>query len=220
MEKRKIINKIIIAILLIVLVAGIIVIALKGLNFDIMYSDAKRIDLYIEKEYNEKELKQIVKEVLGNQEVTIQQIELYGDAAVVVSKEITEEQKQEIINKVNEKYGSDIKAEDINIVTVPRVRGRDMVKQYIIPFVVASAIIAVYLITRYHKLGILKVLLKTIGIVVLAQLELLSIMAITRIPIGRITIPLIITVYMLTLLGITTKFENILQEMKKEEEKE
>ena len=94
-----------------------------------------------------------------------------------------------------------------------------MVKQYIIPFIISSAIIAVYLIIRYRKLGIIKVLLKTVGIVVLAQLELLSIMAITRIPIGRITIPLIITVYMLTLLGITTRFENTLQEIKEKEEK-
>ena len=180
----------------------------------------KKFELYIGKEYNEKEVKQITKEVLGNQEVTIQQIELYGDSAVVISKEITEEQKQEIINKVNEKYGSDIKAEETDIIAIPRVRGRDMVKQYIIPFIISSAIIAVYLIIRYRKLGIIKVLLKTVGIVVLAQLELLSVMAITRIPIGRVTIPLIITVYMLTLLGITTRFENTLQEIKKKEEKE
>ena len=43
MEKRKTINKVIIAMLIIVLVAGIIVIALKGLNFDLIYSDAKKI---------------------------------------------------------------------------------------------------------------------------------------------------------------------------------
>ena len=70
---------------------------------------------------------------------------------------------------------------------------------------------------RYRKIGVLRTLLKTIAISVIAQAVLLSIIAITRIPVGRLTIPMIVTVYMLTLVGLTTNFEKKL-EIKKEEE--
>ena len=55
---------------------------------------------------------------------------------------------------------------------------------------------------------------------ILAQLELLSIIAITRLPIGRITIPLAIVVYVLTLLGITTTFEKQLQKIEEKNKEE
>ena len=220
MEQKKTINKIIIAVLVIILIAGIAVTLTKGLNFDLMYSEANSVDIYINKDFEENDVKQIVKETLGNEKTIIQPIEIYEDALTITAKSITEEQKQNLINKVNEKYETEIKAEEVEIQQIPKIRGRDIVKQYIIPFAIASVIIAIYLIIRYYKLGIIKVLLKTAGIVILAQAELLSIMAITRIPIGRITIPLITTVYMLTLIGITTKFENKLQEIKAKEKEE
>ena len=44
--------------------------------------------------------------------------------------------------------------------------------------------------------------------------------AITRIPIGRLTIPMVILVYLLTLFGITTKFEKDLSKKKLEENKD
>ena len=60
---------------------------------------------------------------------------------------------------------------------------------------------------RYRKLGVIKTLLKTIVIAIVAEMVLLSIMAIARIPIGIATIPLVITIYLLTLIGLTTYFE-------------
>lgn len=44
-------------------------------------------------------------------------------------------------------------------------------------------------------------------------------MEIARIPIGRVTIPLVLAVYVLSLMGITTCFEKRLSQKKKEEEK-
>ena len=64
---------------------------------------------------------------------------------------------------------------------------------------------------RYNKLGMIKVIFKTIIISVVAQALLLSIMAITRLEIGIITIPLVITVYLLTLIGLTAYFEKQLK---------
>ena len=55
---------------------------------------------------------------------------------------------------------------------------------------------------------------------VITQVTLLSVMAITRIPIGRITIPLVLLVYVITLLGLTNSFEKKLSDKKEKEEKE
>ena len=72
---------------------------------------------------------------------------------------------------------------------------------------------------RYRKLGITKTILKTIIISVIAQATLFGLIAITRIPIGRLTIPMIIAVYLLTLVGITTKFEKELKNKNLKEKK-
>ena len=87
---------------------------------------------------------------------------------------------------------------------------------YVVPFIIATIIILIYMMIKYYKLNSGKVLLKTIGIIILTQVLLFSIMAITRIPIGRLTIPLVLTVYMLTLVWYTTKLENQLKTKKQE----
>ena len=87
------------------------------------------------------------------------------------------------------------------------------------PFAIATAIILVYFMIRYYKLNSLKVLLKSAGIIVLAQLVLLGIMAITRMQIGELTIPFVLVVYVLSLLISTKKFDDDLEKIKIEEKK-
>ena len=110
----------------------------------------------------------------------------------------------------------EIKAEETTINTVPRMHLRDLANQYKSPFIIATICILVYMMIRYYRLKSLKVFIKTVAVVVIAQLELFAIIAITRIPIGRLTIPMVLTVYMLSLIGCTTYFEKQL-EIKKQE---
>ena len=200
-------NKILIIILILVIIAGIIVTANIGLNFDLRYEKTQKIELNLEKEFEISDIKSITDEILQNQKVIIQKVELYKDTVCIIAKEITEEQRNSIVEKVNEKYGTELVAESTEILTIPHTRGRDIIKPYIAPFIIATVIIIIYMAIKYYKLNPLKVILKTIVICILTQLVLLSIIAITRIPIGRLTIPLVLIVYMLTLIGITTKFE-------------
>ena len=72
---------------------------------------------------------------------------------------------------------------------------------------------------RYKKVGSIKTILKTLGIIILMQLVLFSIIAIARIPVGRVTIPLVLGVYLLTLIRITTNLEKQLKTKVSEEEK-
>ena len=212
MGKIKKSKTIIIALIIIVLIAGLVVIFTKGLNFDLKYQEAKKIEIYVGKEINVSEIKNITNEIFGEQKVLIQMVEIYDTSVAITSIDITEEQKESLITKINEKYGTEIKSEDTQITKIPHTKGKDIVKPYIAPFIIATVIIFAYMMIRYYKLGSVKVLLKTILILVLAQVMLFSIIAITRIPVGTLTIPMVIIVYFLTLIGIVSRLEGILRE--------
>lgn len=208
-------TKILIAMIAIILVAGAIMIFTKGLAFELKYQDNKKVEINLGKEFQEKDIKEITNEVFEKQPVIIQAIEVYKDALSITTTEITEEQKADLITKINEKYETELSAEDITIEEVAHVRGRDIIKPYIVPFTIVTAIILAYLVIRYNKLNLLEVLTQSIGIIVLAQLVLLGIMVITRMPIGKFTIPTILIVYMLSTYICTTKFEQDLEKIEK-----
>lgn len=211
--------KIISLLIAIIIIVGTIVTLTVGFNFDLKYQEAKKIQLYLEKDFEISDIKQITNEVLSNEKVMIQKVEVFEDTVSIMAKEITDEQKTNLVNKMNEKYELELSADDIEITTVPHTRGRDIIKPYIAPFVIATVIILVYMAVRYHKLGMIKTIVKTALTIVLIQAVLASVMVITRIPIGRVTIPLVLAVYMLSLLGMTTCLEKELTEKKKQEEK-
>ena len=210
-------QKIVMIIIALIILVGTILTFTIGLNYDLRFQEAKKVVLYINKEFEVSDVRKIVKEIIPNQEIMIQKVDVYEDSISITAKEITEEQKQDLVNKINEKYSTELSADSIEIVTIPHTRGRDIVKPYVVPFVIATAITLVYIAIRYYKLGAIKTVLKTALISVLAQIVLLDVIAITRIPVGRLTIPMVITVYMLTLIGIITKLEKKLENKNKKE---
>lgn len=212
-------SKIVIAIISLIIIAGTIITLTVGLNYDLKFQETKKIELYLQKEFEVSDIKQIVEETVPDQEVIIQKVEVFEDSVSIIAKDITDEQKANLITKINEKYGTEISADTTEIVTVPNTRGRDIVKPYIAPIAIATLIVLAYMAIRYYKLNSSKVVLKTIFILVLAQALLLSLIAITRIQVGRLTMPMVIVVYIATLLGITTKFERNLDNKKQVEEK-
>lgn len=199
--------KIIIALIAIILIAGTIMICTKGLAFGLNYEDSKKVEINLGKQFEEKDIKEITNDVFGKQPVLIQAIEVYKDAVSITTTEITDDQKANLIAKLNEKYGTDISTDDITIEANAHIRGRDIVKPYIVSFAIATVIVLVYLSIRYYKLNSLKVLAKSIGIMLLAQLILLAIIAIARIPIGVLTMPVVLLIYVLSTYICTTKFD-------------
>lgn len=223
-EPKKKINitkktKIIAIIIAIIIIAGIAVTATIGLNYDLRYQSAQKIELYIEKDFNNSDIKNIVNEVMPNTPVIIQKVEVFEDTVSITAKEITDEQKQNIISKVNERYGTNLSADSTEIDSISNTRGRDLIKPYIFGFVMSILIILIYIAVRYMNLGVLKTLGQTILALVLTQAVLLSVIAITRIPVGRLTMPIVVAVYLLTLIGLTTKFEKDLATKKQEKKK-
>ena len=179
----------------------------KGLVFGLNYEDSKKVEINLGKQFEEKDIKEITNDVFGKQPVLIQAIEVYKDAVSITTTEISDEQKANLITKLNEKYGTDISTDDITIEANAHIRGRDIVKPYIVSFAIATVIVLVYLSIRYYKLNSSKVLAKSIGIMLLAQLILLAIIAIARIPIGVLTMPVVLLIYVLSTYICTTKFD-------------
>lgn len=212
-------QKIALILLAIVIIVGIAVTLTVGFNFELKMKDAKKVELYLQNNFEISDIKNITNEVMPDQEVMIQKIEVFEDSVSIISKDITEEQKQKLIEKVNEKYQTELSADSIEIVTIPNTRGRDLIKPYIVPFAISSVLILTYMAIKYRKLGSLKTVLKATLVMVVSQALLFSVIAITRIPVGRLTMPMVITVYVFTLIAITIKFEKQLENKKEEENK-
>lgn len=210
-------TKLICIVLAIVIIAGIAVVATMGFNIQLDMQNNNIIELNIEKDFEISDIKNITNEIFGNQEVIIQKVEVFEDTVSITAKEITDEQKKQIIDKVNEKYGTELNSDNIEIQYIPNMKLKDLVKPYIFAFSLSSVLIILYMMIRYKKLGAIKILLKTICSIIIAQAALLSIIAITRVPVGRLTIPMVIIVYIVTLFALTNNFENKLTEIKEEE---
>ena len=206
-------KKIIAAISALLIVVGVIIALTMGFNMELKYRNTQKVEMEIGKEFEKSEVKDIANEILG-QENIIQKLNAENDAVAIISKEMTDEQKEQLVNKINEKYELELQNENIEIINVPQIHLRDIIFKYISPFLIAGGIILAYLLVRYLKLGATKIIGTTIIGTIISQCLLFSVMAITRIPMGRLTIPMVIAVFVLTLYGLTIKFENDLSEIK------
>lgn len=205
--KQKNIKIIVISIMTLVILAGIVITGIYGFNKELKYSKSQSIDVYIEQEADLSKIKEIVNENLNNSNNMVQTVEIYKDLVTIRAKEITEEQKNNIVNKIKENYEFSQTAENTTINTVPETKFIDMYKKYIVPFSISGILVLVYMAIRYYKKGILRVLGRTIMFPIFGELFLLSIIAITRIPVGRFTPVLIIAMYIASILMVIKQNE-------------
>ena len=217
MEKIMKNKKIFYGVCIAVIIIGIIVTYFLRLNFSLEYSENIRIDLYIGKGYSLTDIKQIAEDVFKTKQIMYRPIEDFSEAVSITVREASDEQIENLKAKIQEKYELENTDSLIEKQTIGHFRGRDIVKPYLFPFAIATIIILVYMAAKYHKLGIGKTVLKSAFWIIITQVILLSLIAITRVPIGKLTISMVLIVYILTLLGITNYFEKKDKEKKQEE---
>lgn len=207
-DPKKIFFYIVIAL---IIVAGIVMVAVKGFNVELRYKANQKIELVIGETIDVAEIQQKADEVFGKGKSVVQLVEVFKDSVQITAEEISEEQKNALVEKVNELYPQEAKEEGkepeklidaskITIYSTQNARLRDFLKPYVIPVAIVTLIILVYYAILYRKLGVLKVFSKSILTIVLAQLVLLSTLAIIRFPMGRLTTPLILLVYVTSLI--------------------
>lgn len=203
-------KKIFYAILACIIIAGSIIIGTIGFNGDIVYGKNVRIDVYLGKEYNQDEVKQIAKEVFGTNRILVQQVEYYGDMFTLTIPQNVEDidgKVDQLNNRINEKYGIENKKEDITVTYQPNVKLFSVIKPYIVPIAISMILILIYSIIRFRKIGILK----TIGIYILTVLVTeavyVSVLAICRIPINRLVMPIALSIYVIVVTIVTAMRE-------------
>ena len=191
----KVMKRVVSILLICLLIAGIIVIAVKGFNVGLKYSENTQIAINIGKTFEINDIKQITSEVFKGQRVIIQKVELYEDMVQITVKEASEEQINELNTKINEKYELENSIDDVELVQNANVRLRTLIKPYILPISILSIVTILYAMIVYRKQGILYVLYTTAMAIVAPQAILSSLYAVTRIPINRLTSIIAVVVY-------------------------
>lgn len=211
-------NKIITIIISLIIILGIIITLTAGFNVNMKTKEHKAVELNIGKEFKIEDLKEITNAVFNGPTVEIEKVEIYGEQVLISTYDITEEQKNELVSKINEKFETEIKAEDVTINTVPKANLKDYLTPHIVEFVVATVLVVVYACIRYKKLGSLKIAAQTVLGIVILEMLVFSILVITRIPVGVNLVSVMFVTYVMAILGLTMMFEDKLKELKLKEE--
>lgn len=206
-KNKKILYIFMVAIILI----GVISIFVLRLNFSLMYSEHIQIEAYITKRYELEDIEKIAEEVFGKQEIRYQEIESFHDAIAISVKEASEEQIKTLETKLKEKYEIESEAQIVQTSNISHLRGRDIVKPYIVPMLIATIVILMYVGIRYRKLGVFKTISTLFIRMIVLEALLLSIIGIARIPIGVYTMPFAILLYIAVVIYTTVNFENSLE---------
>lgn len=199
-------NKIIYIILLLVILIGAKVYKTNGFNKELAYSNKQEIKISTGSALDVSKIEEIAKEVLGNKKVIVHKVERFGNAVEIVSTAISKEEKESIINKINEQFNENISNGEIEIISISEVNSIDLLKKFILPISIAYIVIIAYFLIIYNKLGTTIVLLKAILIPAIVELTYYSIIAITRIPFNRFTNGIAIGIFMITIGGLSICF--------------
>lgn len=201
-------KKIIYAILICIIIAGIVIIATVGLNADIIYSKNVELEVYIDKGFEKKDIEEIAKQVFPNEKLIVQEVGYFQDIVGITLEDTRTDEElntkiEELNTKINEKYEIENAAEDITVTHNPKVKLSSLIMPYTVTLGISMVIILVYVCIRYKKLGIIKTLVTYVLSIGASEMLLLSIIAITRFPINRIVIPigLLLLVVVITILG-------------------
>ena len=96
-------KKLFIVAIIIIIIAAFIVAAI-GFNVDIKYREHTSIIVPIGESFNEGDIKNITNEVFGNNDVVIEKSGLYDDEVSIRVSDASDEQIENLKNKINEKY--------------------------------------------------------------------------------------------------------------------
>ena len=201
-------NLIIYIVICLIIIAGVAVWEAKGFRTEMQFAPRKQIELTNYTGIEISDIEGIAKEVLGDTKFMVQPVETFGNAVVIEAKEITEEQRNNIVTKFNEKYGTEVKSENIEIKDIPFTRIKDVIKRFIVPGICTLGIVLVYFIFRFRKIGWKKVTMKTLLLPAVAELLLFSIISIIRLPFSRLSVTCGIGLYLISIIFLTVMFEN------------
>lgn len=211
-------KKIIYGIAIIVIIVGAILTFAIGLNLSLEYNENTKIYVYIGKQFENKEIKQIASEVFETNKVIVKKVEVYEDMACIILEKQNEENINEKIenlnNKMNEKYGLENKNEDIITINEPKINTYTILKPYIYPVIISTIIILIYAFIMFKKIGFLKTTINYVLAIFVSIAFYISVIAITRLPVSKYTAPIGIIIYIIAITTVTIKKQKQLENYK------
>lgn len=198
-------NKLVLLGLILLIVAGIFVVALKGVNVALDLHQHESILVKVGKEINLKNINEICNDVFEGKKYLVKKVELFSDSVDVIVESITDEEKEELVNKINEKYETTLNAEMLSVRSDSNVRIRDLVIPYVIPTIISVLAIGVIYVVVYRTKDILVKYLKTLVLSLLTTATIASIIAITRIPFSGTTITIILFIVLIQIMYCMNK---------------
>lgn len=112
--KNVIKNNFIYIIMIIAIIAGGVVVALKGFEYSIENMDHQRLEIILDVPYNEDEMDDLVKSSF-NDKYILRTSSLFKTIVAIDSKEFTDEDITSILNKINEKYGTNYSIKNLKL---------------------------------------------------------------------------------------------------------
>lgn len=201
-------KKIILLGIILLIIAGIVVVALKGVKVSLLLQQHEEINIYVGKPTELKDIKNICKDVFGEKQFVVLDIDTFNDAYSINVESLTNEEKQALIAKINEKFTVELSEGDVSEKTLSNIRIRDIVKPYIKPVIISVLLMVVYMIIRFRKESVVKLLGKIFGIVILTEAVIFSVIAIARIPLSATMINLMAVIAIIELCAYINKLEN------------
>ena len=172
-----------------------------GFNLGKDYGYSEKLVVEIAETFEIKDIEEMSKEVFGENNYKVEYTNDFKDEVMITVKSVTNEQKENLENKLEEKYTSlkieeQIEGEEththeiIRVTHMPEVEVYDLIKAYIKP--VAISLIASIIVFGifFRKLGVLKGVILPLLLVILINGVYVSSIAITRIPVNEYVISL------------------------------
>ena len=209
-------KKILYGIIAIIIVAGIVMFFVNGFNVGSIYGSYTKMGFYNENGVNKDEVAQIVSEVFDGQTATMQDVEYFGEMVLITLPTVKDEQIDNFLAKVNEKYALEYDREDLDILTMPSLTFKEVVSPYIVPVVISIVLCAVYIGIRYYALNTWKMILKTILAVILVQAVLVSVYLILNLPLDISIVPAVLIALGVAFLYVTNDNNRLLDAKKAE----
>ena len=234
-------NKIILFVLALVLLAGIIMVCVKGFNVSLDLRAHDTLKFVFDQKFKKSDVIKVCDEVFKDKEYEIKTVEVFSDAVYIISPSISLEEQESLLEKLDNLYKTEEKVSETETITDEvtdttdettsteentsedseetifdrlekgskydlyhdsKVRIRDIVKPYIMPSIISAIIIVIYIAIKYRKLNggySLITVCKILGEMLVVLLEIVSVIAITRIPFSRTLVPIVMFIVVISL---------------------
>lgn len=205
---KKYLNKKIIPLIIsiLIIILGIILLCLNGFEKAIEYKAGTRIEVLIPNGYKENEIVEIAKECFDTDEILFSEIEKLNQVAGIKVVKYSEEQLENYINKVSEKYELDKEDIEYHEVLIPETSISTIITPYILPVFFTTTIVLMYIVIKNYKsndgvkipLKVLKMLVITLGLY-------FSFIVLFRLQFNIYTMPIALALYIVILLITVNK---------------